>query len=329
MKAIQYKKHGNAPEMVELVDLQTGEPEAEGIVVALEAVAINLRDIYEIAGLPGFKNPVPAVPGNKCVGRIIKLGTKVTDLEIGQRVHVSHLPSGTWREQMCVPAKVVYPAMVEADPGELSLVSGGVITAYFSLREFVELKAGDWVIQNSANSNCGRYLVSLAKLWGYRTVNIVRRESVIADLKELGADVVIVDGANLAARVAEATGSEQIRLGIDAVAGEATERIAACVTEGGTVACYGAASQDENCNISVKSLLFRDIRLVGHYIARSRSRCSRQELEAIYTQMGELIVNGTLQTQIAGVYPLSQIRDAISHAMKQGDERRGKVVLVP
>lgn len=329
MIAVRYSAHGHPPDMVELVDLETGTPEVNEVVVAMEAVAVSLGNLYEIMGLYGFKGPVPAVAGNKCVGRIVEIGTAVTGFEVGQRVHVTLHQAGTWREQVRVPASVVYLAPEDGSPAELSLVSGGVLTSYFALKDFVDLQPGDWVIQNSGNSNCGRYLVSLAKLWGYKTVNVVRRKSVFADLNELGADVVILDGPDLAGRVAEATGGAQIRMGLDGIAGAATERIAACVAEGGTVACYGLASQDENCLISVHSLLFRDIRLVGHYIARAREGRTREKLQEVYTQMGDLVVDGTLTAQIAGVYPLARIREAMSHALNHGEKRKGKVILVP
>ena len=62
------------------------------------------------------------------------------------------------------------------------------------LSEFVELEEGDWVIQNAANSGVGSYLISLAKLRGLKTVNVVRRESLVQPLLDSGADVVLVDG---------------------------------------------------------------------------------------------------------------------------------------
>ena len=48
-------------------------------------------------------------------------------------------------------------------------------------------------------------------------------------------DVVLVDGDNLAKRVREATGGATIRLGVDAVGGKATDRLARCLAEGGTL----------------------------------------------------------------------------------------------
>jgi NADPH:quinone reductase-like Zn-dependent oxidoreductase len=91
--------------------------------------------------------------------------------------------------------------------------------------EFVPLVAGDWVIQNVANSGVGNYQMQLAQQRGLRTVNLVRRESAVAVTKEQGGDIVLVDGEGLVDRVKEATGGATIRLGIDAVGGAATDRL--------------------------------------------------------------------------------------------------------
>ena len=45
------------------------------------------------------------------------------------------------------------------------------------------LKPGDWVIQNVANSAVGRLVITLARARGLKTVNVVRRESLFAELR--------------------------------------------------------------------------------------------------------------------------------------------------
>src|SRR5213080_3713838 len=50
------------------------------------------------------------------------------------------------------------------------------------------VKAGEWVIQNVANSAVGRLVIPLARARGIRTMNVVRRESLFAELEKLGAD---------------------------------------------------------------------------------------------------------------------------------------------
>ena len=72
-------------------------------------------------------------------------------------------------------------------------------TALLLLEDHVALQPGDWVIQDVANSAVGRHLIVLAKAKGVRTLNVVRRDDVTAELKALGADVVLTDGPDLAA----------------------------------------------------------------------------------------------------------------------------------
>ncbi len=46
------------------------------------------------------------------------------------------------------------------------------------------------MIQNAANSGVGSYLIQLAKIKGFKTVNVVRRESAIEGVKALACEMV-------------------------------------------------------------------------------------------------------------------------------------------
>src|SRR5260370_7178771 len=85
-------------------------------------------------------------------------------------------------------------------------------TAYLLLTGIMKLPPGSWVIQNGANSGVGRATVAIAKSLGLKTVNVVRRDEVVAEMKALGGDVVLVDGLDLAKRVAAETGNAPISL---------------------------------------------------------------------------------------------------------------------
>lgn len=54
---------------------------------------------------------------------------------------------------------------------------------------------------------------------GVHTVSIVRRPELVDELKKLGADVVLVEGPDLAKRVREATDKAKIMLALDCVGG--------------------------------------------------------------------------------------------------------------
>jgi NADPH:quinone reductase-like Zn-dependent oxidoreductase len=197
-------------------------------------------------------------------------------------------------------------------------------TASLMLSEFVTLAAGDWVIQNVANSGVGGYLMQLAKRRGLRTVNLVRRESAAAATKEQGGDIVLVDGEGLADRVKDATGSAAIRLGIDAVGGAATDRLAQCLSQGGTLVNYGMMS-GEPCQIAASSLIFGDITLRGFWLVKWFRNASADAQRALYGELTQLVASGALHARVHATYPVERIREAVAAA--SAGERDGKILV--
>ena len=223
-------------------------------------------------------------------------------------------------------AKRLVPLPEVPDPQQLAMLTVNPATASLMLSEFVALKPGDWVVQNVANSGVGGYLVQLAKLRGYRTVNVVRRDSAMAAVAAEGGDMVLVDGPDLAKRVKAAVGGEPIRLGIDAVGGAATERIAMCLAEGGTLVNYGSMSGEPSV-VSAQSFIFKDITLRGFWLARWFGVATRDAQRALYGELTKLVAVGKLKARIHATYGVEQIKDAVAAANR--GEREGKILIVP
>ena len=159
--------------------------------------------------------PLPTTPGAECVGRVTSVGSAVTHLKKGDLV--INLQRENWAQKRRVKGDDAIPLPAGIDLRQAAMVRINPPTAQLMLQDFVDLKPGEWVIQNVANSAVGRLLIVLAKQRGLRTVNVVRRPELDAELKSLGADLVVVDGDDLAARVAKGTGEAAIRLGVDPI----------------------------------------------------------------------------------------------------------------
>ena len=182
------------------------------------------------------------------------------------------------------------------------------------------------MIQNAANSGVGAYLIQLAKARGLKTVNVVRRESAVAGVRETGGDVVLVDAPDLAKRVREATGGAAIRLGIDAVGGAGTDHLAMSLTEGGVLVNYGAMS-GEPCQVSPASLVFRNITLRGFWLSKWFIGSTPAQRIAVFGEVATLIATGKLKSRIQATYGINQIKQAVAAAA--AGERNGKILLVP
>ena len=326
MKRASYSERGPVPQdVISAVDFELPAPAEGQAVVEVLAAPINPSDVLTLTGQYGALPPLPAVGGNEGVGRVSALGPNTSAPAVGQTVLLP-VGCGTWSTHVLAEAKRLVPLPNEADPQQLSMMSINPPTALLMLERFVELKPGDWVIQNAANSAVGSYLIQFAAARGLKTVNIVRRESAVAGVKELGADVVLVDGDKLAKRVAEATDGAKIALGIDAVGGAATDRLASCLAGGATLVNYGMMS-GEPCQVSAASLVFRDVTVRGFWLAQWFRQASPAEQMKVFGEVAKAIASGQLHARIGATYSVEQIKDAVAAAA--AGERDGKILVVP
>jgi len=317
MKALQISKYGVPAEVVELVDIaEPDTPKANQVLVAVEYAPINHSEELKIMGrYPLLPTSFPAGVGNEGVARILAVGPGVTGLKPGDRVMVpaTHY---AWRERILLSAAGLFALPAGADPQQLSMLSINPPTAAMLLSEYVNLKPGDWVIQNAGNSGVGRSVIAIAKHRGLSTVSLVRRPELVDELVDKGADVALMDGPNIAARVAQATSNTKIRLAIDGVGGESTASLSACLAPGGTVLLYSFTSGKPALANGV-DLIFRDTTIRGFWLYSSLFMGSIAIVEGI--KLGaQLVAEGKLSVPIAATYPLTAAAAALARAQKGG-----------
>jgi NADPH:quinone reductase-like Zn-dependent oxidoreductase len=303
------ERYGKPEEGVRCVDTpEVGAPAAGEVVFDVLAFPINPADISMCRGSYRLRPTLPATPGAECLGRVTAVGAGVTHVRVGDLV--INLQRENWAQRRRVKGDDVIPV-----PPSIDL-----------LTDIVALKPGDWVIQNVANSAVGRLVITLARARGLKTVNVVRRESLFAELTSLGADACVVDGPDLAERVKALTGGAPVRLGLDAVSGQATARLSACVGEGGVVCNYGSMSGEDPV-MSRAALTGNGQTLVGFILGRGLATRSLAQIRAIYADLGEQVLKGVLSAPVEKVYPIEEITTALAHA--QRGERSGKVLVAP
>lgn len=325
LKAV-YEERGPVPEdVIHTVEEATPSPGKGEVLVEVLAAPINPSDVLTLTGDYGMLPPLPAAGGNEGVGRVAALGDGAEGVTEGDVVLLP-VGSGTWASHIVTDPRKLIPLPAGADPVQLSMITVNPPTASLLLSEFVDLKPGDWVIQNGANSGVGGYLVQLAAQRGFKTVNVVRRESAAAAVKEAGGDVVLVDGEDLAERVADATGGAEIGLAIDAIGGAATDHLADCLAEEGTLVNYGMMS-GEPCMVSPKSIVFRDVRMRGFWLAKWFRNAGRDRQKALFGELTTLIAQGKLKARVHATYDVADIKRAVAEANAGG--REGKVLVCP
>ena len=198
-------------------------------------------------------------------------------------------------------------------------------TAWRMLEAFVNLKPGDWVIQNAANSGVGRAVIQIARLRGLKTINIVRRKDLIPELEAEGADVVVTDEIPLSKQIRDLTGNADAPLGLNAVGGESAREIAKSLSDHGTLVTYGAMGL-QPLQMSNSLLIFKDLCFRGFWINAWYRRADAKEIHGMFDQLIPLVASGKLTVPVEKTYPLTDIKDALIHACQSS--RKGKILFV-
>jgi mitochondrial enoyl-[acyl-carrier protein] reductase / trans-2-enoyl-CoA reductase len=324
ISAAVYETHGNPADVLRVESRLWPTPASDEVVVKISAAPINPADLNQIEGRYPVRPNLPATPGFEGAGTIVELGTNVKGLTSGALVILPH-NLGTWRDAVAVKAEdlVVVPEGIE--PVQAAMLKINPLTAWRLLHDYVDLQKGDWLIQNAANSATGRDVIQIAHELGYKTVNVVRREELVDELRAEGGDVVLVDGDKLRDEVKSATGAASIRLGLNSVGGDSALRLANCLALGGTLVSFGAMSL-QPLKIPTGLLIFKDLRFRGIWINKWYDNATPSERMETFRPLFDMAKRGLLNTKVEKAYPLSEAKAAVTHAA-QG-QRSGKIILV-
>jgi NADPH:quinone reductase-like Zn-dependent oxidoreductase len=318
MRAVQLIAYGNPLEGLKYVDIP--EPDAPGanqVLIGVEFSPLNQSDLLLAQGIYGARPALPTVIGNEGVGRILAVGRGVENVKVGDRV-LAPLSSFTWRERMVISADGLFALPPGADPRQLAMLAINPPTAALLLSEYVNLKPGEWVVQNSANSGVGRWVIAFAKSRGLKTVNIVRRPELVPELKAIGGDVVVVDSPDVSKEIKAAVGQAELRLALDGVSGPATGVLASTLSPHGTLVVYAAMSEAP-MSISPLNIIFKPLTIRGFWLGHPES--TAKSAPAV-VQAAEMIAAGRVHIPVTATYALSSIKEAVAHA-----QRGGKILL--
>ena len=321
--AVVYETHGNPADVLKLVEQPIADVGPNDVVVQMLAAPVNPADINAIEGKYPGRPEVPATPGMEGAGMVVETGSKVKSISVGDHVLLPH-HIGTWREAVVVNASDVVPIPREIDPIQAAMLKINPLTAWRLLHGYVELKAGDWVIQNAANSGAGRAVIQIARELGYKTVNVVRREELIPDLRDEGGDVVVLDDDALRGAVKAATAGAPIRLGLNAVGGDSALRLMNALAPGATLVTYGAMSL-QPLKVPNGLLIFKDLRFRGIWINKWYDQATPEERMQAFNPIFDMAKRGLLKSKVEKIYPLGEVKSAVAHAAQS--KRGGKILL--
>lgn len=325
MKIARFSAFGRPEAVIECVEAaDPPPPKADEVALEVVAFPINPADLLTIEGLYATLPPLPACPGAECMARVHAIGDAVADLRVGDLV--VPLDRENWVQRKVSKASRLIKVPAGVDPLQLAMLKVNPPTAYLMMTKYAKLAPGDWILQTAANSGVGHCLIQLAKAERLKTVNIVRREGPADELLSLGADVVLLDGPDLAQRITAATSGAPIRLAIDAVGGSQIVRLGDALADEAVVLNYGRLS-GENPQLSGHQCVFKRLVLTGFWLVPWLQKLSRLEVATLYDGLARRMADGTLRIKVEKTFRIEEIKQAValSHAYRRG----GKVLVTP
>ena len=312
MKAVVFERNGGA-EVLEHRDVPDPSPTAGQVLVEVEAVGVNFRDVYEREGRDYGSKP-PAIVGVEGAGRIAETGERVAWLDV---------PHSYAERVAADPKKLVpVPEGVATEIAAAILMQG--ITAHYLASDSYPIQRGDWVIVHAAAGGVGLLLTQMAKLAGAFVLGTTSTEDKAALAREAGADHVgRYDG--FAERARELTGGEGVAAVYDGVGRTTFYEGLRALRPLGRMIVYGAASGQPD-PLPVQQLakhgsLYVQRPTIGTYTRTPE--LLRQRASAVF----RLVEQGKLDVRIGARYRLAEARQA--HLDLEARRTTGKILLVP
>lgn len=174
-------------EIHEIADLTPGDQE---VLVDVQAIGLNFPDVLVVQGKYQILPPRPFTPGKDMAGIVKAVGAGVQGIKPGDRV-MSQIEFGAYAEQALTTQERAFTIPDDMSFAEAAAMGLVYQTAYFSLVERAQLKAGETVLVGGAAGGVGLASVQLAKGLGATVIAGVRSEEAAAIARESGADFTI------------------------------------------------------------------------------------------------------------------------------------------
>ena len=311
MRAVGVIEFGG-PEVLQVVDLPEVHAAPGEVRIRTHAAAVNPTDtaIRDGARAEALRKlPPPYIPGMDAAGVIDEIGADtVTDLAVGDAVMAMVIPNashGAYRESIVLAADSVVRAPAGSTHAEAATLPMNGLTARQSLDQLA-LQPGQTIAVTGAAGCYGGYVVQLAKADGLRVI----ADASSADeplVRELGADIVVPRGDDIAAQIRKVAPD-----GVDGLADGAVQNELAvgAVRDGGAFASVRGWDGGDERGIAFHRTMVRDYDRRADLLDRLR-----QQTE-----------DGLITLRVAATYTPEHAADA--HSRLEAGGTRGRCVIV-
>ena len=326
MKAIVFDEFGEPAQVLKVRDVPIPEPRPGEVRVRMIASPVNPSDLLVVKGRYGVLPKLPATPGFEGVGIVDKSGGGLMGkFAEGKRVTVVNGAGGNWAEYAVIPARQARPVASDIPDEQVATFFVNPASVLAMVRDVLKVPKGAWLLQSAAGSELGKMLIRFCRREGIPTINVVRRNDAMEELKALGGDVVLSSADSpIEPQVRAVTKGVGVRFAVDSVGGETGTQLFKSLAEGGRLLLYGVLSE-EPIRIDPREVIAGRRVVEGFWLGHwMRERTIPSSL-LLFREIARQIREGVLSTQVGAKFSMDAIGDAARAAEAVG--RRGKILL--
>lgn len=322
--AVRVTRHGG-PEVLEVADLDPGEPGPGEVRLRQTAVGLNYIDVYHRSGLYPGPEP-PFVLGVEAAGVVERAGAGVAELRPGDRVAYAGGPLGAYAAERVFPAERLVPVPDGVDDETAAAVLLKGLTVHYLLRSTYPLRGGETILVHAAAGGVGLLLCQWAAALGATVIGTVGDDAKAELARAHGCHhPVVYRDRDWAAEVRERTGGVGVAVVYDAVGAATFEGSLAVLARRGMLVSFGNASGPppplDVLELSRRGSLFLTRPSLFDYVA------DRDELLERARDLFGLVAEGRLAPYVGARRPLVEAADA--HRDLEARATRGSTLLVP
>ncbi|MFD5249747.1 zinc-dependent alcohol dehydrogenase family protein [Amycolatopsis sp. NPDC058340] len=322
-KAVRFRAEGG-PEVLEVMDVEIGEPGPGEVRISIEAIGLNraeamFRGGYYFERAENF----PAKLGYTSAGVVDAVGPDVEGFEKGDRVTTiagfSQKEYGVYGEQAIVPASATLHRPEGLGPVDAVAMWGSLLTGYGAIIDEGKVRAGDAVLITAASSGTALAAIEVANHIGATTIATTRTPGKKERLLKAGAaHVIVTTEEDVVERTKAYTGGRGADLVFDAIAGEGVRELSEATAEGGAIVVYGALDAKETPFPLWFAPTMRMFNAFGITMNPERLRRANAFIRAG-------VRAGSFQSRVDRTFRLDDVVDA--HRYLESNRQFGKIVL--
>jgi NADPH2:quinone reductase len=297
------------PEVLQLEDVDVGDPGPGQARVRHAAVGINFADTYFRTGL--YPVPLPAGMGVEAAGVVESVGPGVDNVAPGDRVTYTGFINtlGAYSTERLVPAAplIRLPDGIACETAAAMTMRG--LTSAYLMRRIWPLAAGDTILLHAAAGGVGLIVSQWANLLGLTVIGTVSTAAKAEVARAHGCHhVILYRQEDVARRVRELTDGKGVAVVFDSVGKETYAGSIDSLRPRGLLVCVGTASGPvppiDATSLAIKGSLYVTRPALANYIA------DPAEKAALSAELFGHVAAGRIRIEINQRYELKDAAQA-------------------